>query len=66
MTYSMQSIIQRAIKPKNKEILDILCFDTPQILYISHQVEDKLDCIGATIFLPDGRIERNLSAFQKF
>ncbi|MDG2198910.1 MAG: ATP-binding cassette domain-containing protein [SAR324 cluster bacterium] len=37
-----------------------------QILYISHQVEDKLDCIGATIFLPDGRIERNLSAFQKF
>ena len=37
-----------------------------QILYISHQVEDKLDCIGATIFLPNGRIERNLSAFQKF
>ena len=39
---------------------------TTQILYISHQVEDKLDCIGATIFLPDGRIERNLSAFRKF
>ncbi len=28
MTYSTQSIIQRAIKPKNKERLDILCFDT--------------------------------------
>lgn len=28
MTYSTQSIIQRAIKPKNKEKLDILCFDT--------------------------------------
>ena len=33
-----------------------------QILYISHQVEDKLDCISSTIFLPDGRVERNLSA----
>ena len=30
-----------------------------QILYISHQVEDKLDCISSTIFLPDGRVERN-------
>jgi molybdate transport system ATP-binding protein len=38
---------------------------TTQILYISHQIEDKLDCVSATIFLPDGRIERNLSAFQK-
>ncbi len=28
MTYSTQPIIQRAIKPKNKERLDILCFDT--------------------------------------
>ena len=28
MTYNMQSIIQRAIKPKSKEKLDILCFDT--------------------------------------
>lgn len=28
MTYSTQAIIQRAIKPKNKEKLDILCFDT--------------------------------------
>lgn len=28
MTYSTLSIIQRAIKPKNKEKLDILCFDT--------------------------------------
>jgi molybdate transport system ATP-binding protein len=36
-----------------------------QILYISHQVEDRLDCIHATIFLPDGRVERNLSASQK-
>ena len=33
-----------------------------QILYISHQVEDKLGCIHATIFLPDGRVERNLQA----
>ena len=36
-----------------------------QILYISHQVEDKLDCISATIFLPDGRVEKNWSASQK-
>ena len=36
-----------------------------QILYISHQVEDKLDCISSTIFLPDGRVERNWSASQK-
>lgn len=28
MTYSSQSIIQRAIKPKDKETLNILCFDT--------------------------------------
>lgn len=28
MAYSSQSIIARAIKPKNKEKLDILCFDT--------------------------------------
>ena len=28
MTYSTLPIIQRALKPENKEILDILCFDT--------------------------------------
>ena len=28
MTYSTLSIIQRAVKPKDKEKLDILCFDT--------------------------------------
>ena len=33
-----------------------------QILYISHQVEDELECIHATIFLPDGRVKRNLPA----
>ncbi len=37
-----------------------------QILYISHQFEDKLDFVSATLFLPDGRTEKNLSAFQKY
>jgi len=36
-----------------------------QILYISHQIEDKLDCISATLFLPDGRTESNLLDFSK-
>ncbi|MEK9703886.1 MAG: ATP-binding cassette domain-containing protein, partial [Deltaproteobacteria bacterium] len=36
---------------------------TTQILYISHQIEDKLDCVSATIFLPDGRVLRNFVNF---
>jgi len=36
-----------------------------QILYISHQFEDKLDCVSATLFLPDGRTESNLFDFPK-
>jgi molybdate transport system ATP-binding protein len=36
-----------------------------QILYISHQIEDKLDCISATLFLPNGISRRNYPAFQK-
>ena len=36
-----------------------------QILYISHQFEDKLDCVSATLFLPDGRTESNLFNFPK-
>ncbi len=35
-----------------------------QILYISHQIEDKLDCIHATIFLPDGRVKEICQLFR--
>ena len=47
---------------RNKLINDINILGkskTTQILYISHQFEDKLDCVSATLFLPDGRTERN-------